>query len=262
MGPRWLLAPAFLLLVLPAVLAHADDLGLEQAISGQALTGILIAAGIVAVTTIVALRWKSAGEGAKWAMFLLISVPVLAATLYSAGSTIYVNRLSETKGPVHWHTDFEIWNCGTLVDLKDPVGFLNRIGTPTLHEHNENRIHIEGVLVHTSDASLAEFFRVIGGSLTLRSLAVPTNEGILTLAAGGRCPDGSEGVLQAFRHHVVEGRVVQEKLPFFLDYIPAPHSGVPPGDCLIIEFGPERDRTDHLCASYRAAISRGDVHGG
>ena len=51
----------------------------------------------------------------------------------------------------------------------------------------------------------------------------------------------------------------QTKLENFENYILSPYAYVPPGDCIIIEFDVEKDKTDKICESYTVAIERGDL---
>ena len=44
-------------------------------------------------------------------------------------------------------------------------------------------------------------------------------------------------------------------------YIISPYSAVPKGDCVIVEFGPMRDRTDKVCKSYQVAEKIGKLKG-
>jgi len=204
----------------------------------------------------------------KWILFLGIVIPVVLSTVYAASVTVYLNMISETRGPVHWHADFEIWNCGKKVDIIDPTGLSNRMGTPLFHEHDDDRIHIEGVIVEKDDVNLAEFFHVIDGVLTEHSLQVPTDHGSVLLRDGDMC-NGDEGFLQVFLYRVLNPDAPQEtgfmyeqvKLDDFSTYIVAPHAYVPPGDCLIIELGPEKNHTEKICETYEVAIQKGDLIG-
>jgi hypothetical protein len=267
MCARWMFAVVMLLLAAPLVLGHEapvphveyDD-GKEAQVLSRAFTIMIIAGLIVVVCTALAMIFhERRGPRTNWLLFLGIALPTIFATAFSAGSTIYLNVQSETRGPVHWHADFEIWVCGRHVDLKSPAGLANRIGTSTLHEHGDNRIHVEGVLHTRRGAELGRFFHVVGGLMSPTTLAVPTDEGLVEATNGDLCPDGQPGRIQVFRHTVRNGRIVQEKLARPSQYVLAPYSLVPPGDCLIIEFGPERPYTDRLCMSYRAAIARGSA---
>ena len=156
-----------------------------------------------------------------------------------------------------------IWNCGQEVNLKDPTGGLtNRIGTTLLHEHNDKRIHVEGVVQHAEDASLGAFFNVIGGELTENSVIIPTNAGQLPLTNGSVCPDGAEGNVQVFVYQTdADGFYSQKKIIDPQNYQISPFTTVPAGDCVIIEFGPEKDKTDHLCRSYEVAKETGQLKG-
>jgi hypothetical protein len=239
-------------------------------IKHQALQIIYGAAALVALFTVLALTHKKdkwPRPFVKWILFLGIALPVVVATLWSAGTTIYVNTQSETGGPVHWHADVEIWDCGEMVDIIDPTGLSNRVGSPVFHEHNDNRIHVEGVVSDYADVSLSEFFRLIDGELHGGHLIVPTDNGVLDVEDGDVC-DGGEGEVQVFLYRVtnpdekVEWAYTQEKLERFDDYLFAPYSTVPPGDCLIVEFDVPKEQTDKLCSSYELAMQLGEMHGG
>jgi len=228
----------------------------------------VIAAFIVSTILIfIAIRSKDkASEHTKAFLFFTIAAVVILATLYSAGSTIYVNVISETKGPVHWHADFEIWNCGEKVDIVDPTGFSNRIGTPTYHEHGDDRVHVEGVVMKLPDVDLHTFFNVIGGSLKNNRISLPTNNGVFEAKDGDLC-NGQPGKLQAFVYKIEnpddrrDWTYTQIKIEDFSNYILNPFSNIPPGDCIIIEFDREKDSTDKLCVTFEVAIQRGELSG-
>ncbi len=202
----------------------------------------------------------------KQILFVGIAVPTLIATIVLAYATVYLNVVSETKGPVHWHADFEIWKCGEKIDLKDSTGFTNRIGTPVFHEHGDDRIHVEGVLIDKNDANLGRFFNVTGGVLTQEKMRMPTNTGFVEATNGESC-NGVPGKLQVFLFHIInpeqdkEWVYAQKKLGHFDNYVLSPYSLVPPADCIIVEFGPEKEKTTNLCETYRIAESRGELHG-
>jgi hypothetical protein len=263
----------FLLFLVLIVFASAheeavSDYGLR--LHEQALNVVIVAAVIVVGALIAASYAKSISEKRKWVLFLVIVITVLIATIYSAGTTIYLNVISETGGPVHWHADFEIWNCGESVDLITPTGLSNRVGTPVYHEHNDNRLHTEGVVVKRSDVDLHEFFEVTGGVLTNDYLRMPTDDGVVEIKNGDDC-NGQPGKLQAFVYQVENAYasqnkdfiVTQTKVENFSDYILSPYINVPPGDCIIIEFDEEKSRTDKLCETYNVALHNGEmvIHG-
>ncbi len=205
----------------------------------------------------------------KKILFAGIAIPAIAATVALAYATVYLNVASETQGPVHWHADYEIWKCGEKLDLKNPEGFTNRIGTPVFHEHGDARIHVEGVLIDKNDANLGRFFNVTGGLLAQEKMRVPTDAELVEAANGETCSGtGAPGKLQVFLLQVTnpeqakEWMYEQKKLEHFDDYVPAPYAYVPPGDCIIVEFGEEKETTDKVCESYTTAIERGELRGG
>ncbi len=279
---KWvILAIIFLISVIPYTLAdHGEDEQVNEMtdesinvsditsiITSRTISAALIGTFLVLFFCILAGLLKEESESMKWTFFILIVIVTLGVTFYITASTLFLNSLSITKGPVHWHTDFQMFACGNKINLKDPTGFSNRIGTPIFHEHNDFRIHIEGVIINYHDVDLGNFFRVVGGQLTNEQIIIPTNDGELAFKNGDLC-DGAPGSWQAFLIKTVnpdapkgEMRYSQQKLENFENYIPAPHAYIPPGDCVILEFGPEKQRTKHICESYEAAERRGDILG-
>jgi hypothetical protein len=226
----------------------------------------LLAFGTVslAILAAISLKAKSLSEENKKLLFIAIIFVTLIPTIVMAVSTVYVNTISSSGGPVHWHSDIEIYSCGKELDIKDPEGTLsNKIGSPTLHEHNDKRIHLEGVVMEPLDASLGNFFRVIGGSIDESSVSAPTNDGVMTLNSGDYCPDNTMAQLQVFAYSVdEEGYYYQEKLERPQDFVIGPFSTVPEGNCIIVEYEAPKERTDRLCRSYKVAEEIGKVKGG
>lgn len=249
-------------------IAHDETSRLDEGVKlkNQAMSAIMITSILVTALVILAIISKRKLHNHKQMLFLLMIIPIIAATLYTAGTTIYLNQISLTKGPVHWHADFEIWDCGKKIDFLNPRGLSNRIGTPVFHEHNDFRIHVEGVVVNKEDISLKKFFKVLGGTLTKNAVAIPTNDGIVFLQEGDLC-NGKSGNIQVFVYKIInpeeQGNWIykQEKVEDYYDYILSPYSNIPPGDCIIIEFAKEKEKTDKICTSYEAAIKRGELHG-
>lgn len=149
---------------------------LEHTISQMSSNSVLWASLILAVLLIIGALTRERVPKLKAPIFILSSINVIAVTLFLIGSTVYLNVNSSSGGPVHWHADLEIWACDQELELRDPTGRLsNKIGTATLHEHNDTRIHLEGVVVEERDASLGKFFYVIDGNLTDSNVVVPVN---------------------------------------------------------------------------------------
>lgn len=258
------------LLAVPMAYAHGEEgessmAGIDEYLVEMSINSVIIGSIIVAALTIYAIfRKGKKSEDMKWALFLGISIPVVFITVVMAGGTIYLNMISSTGGPVHWHADFEVWNCGESLDLEDPTGIENRIGSPVFHEHDDFRIHVEGVVVEEPDVDLHAFFDVIGGYVSTDMISMPTNDGMVDIRNGDLCR-GQPGTLQAFLYRVENPDdlknwvYTQEKIENFPEYVLAPYSTVPPGDCLIIEFDEPKEFTDKVCETYRIAIDKGEL---
>lgn len=255
-----------LLVLIPLAMAHTDAAEDSSVILKQQALAVLGIAGlIITIMTILSVvldHHKT--EKAKWLLFLGILLPALFATIFIAATTLYVNIISTTNGPVHWHADFEIWHCDQQLDIIDPTGLTNRKGTSTFHEHGDNRIHLEGVPINLKEYTLHHFFEVIGGELTEQMLRVWTDKGMVTINNGESCR-GQPGMLQVFLYtselNQGQWQLQQQKLEYPASYLLHPHTQVPPGDCLIIEFAEEKQQTEHLCGSYRRALEEGELHG-
>lgn len=247
------------------VLAHEGEEVIEKAapslgevIRGNSLKFSLAALVIILVLSLVALFFKNPSEKIKYLLFGLIVTAVLANTLYLVGSTIYLNQVSATKGPVHWHADYEVWQCDKELELEDPKGLSNKVGSETVHEHNDKRMHFEGVMEDLRHGSLGHFFKEVGGSLDSEHFSMPTHEGMTTLESSQTCQD-QQAKLQVFVYKTNGKTFSQQKLDKPQDYIISPHSQVPPGDCVIIELDQEKEKTDKICNFYQVAVKKGEL---
>jgi hypothetical protein len=223
-----------------------------------------VAGGIVLLAVALALAGRQWSEGAKKILFSAIISAAIGGTLVLGGITVIETVQSETKGPVHWHADFVIVKCGETLNLVDPTGLSNRIGNPVVHEHGDDRIHVEGTVLDYSQVTLAAFFRVIGGGMTETSLIVPTQEyGLVELQNGEHCAGGDRARLQTFVYQVAaDGVLRQTKLTGFEapNYVLSPETNVPPGDCVVIEFSDqELATTDKLCRFHQIAVEKGEL---
>lgn len=236
-------------------------LTIDEAIRLNSINYTLISLGILFVLLILSVLIKQKSEILNYLLFGGIALVILANSIYLVASTLYLNNISTSKGPVHHHADFEIWDCGKALDLVNPEGWSNKIGTSTYHEHNDKRLHIEGVIVKDSDVNLGRFFEVIGGELTNTSIIVPTIGNVTSRKTGDLCENGEVGELQVFLFKTNEEAksFTQQKLADFPNYVITPFSQVPPGDCLIIEFGASKDRTDKLCEQYEVKKMKGEI---
>lgn len=236
---------------------------LDEVIASASSNLVISAFLIIAVFVILTVLIKEKGEILKKMLFGGIVLPVIIVTIFLIGSTIYLNLSSATGGPVHWHADFEIWNCGQKVDLVDPEGLSNKVGTATFHEHNDNRIHVEGVVINRSDASLENFFKFIGGEFNSDSLKIETTQGLLNIHDGDLCPNDQRGSLQTFLYATKNGTFNQIKLKNPQDYIISPYGSIPPGDCIIIEFDSTlKEKTAKLCDSYKLQLEKEEIKHG
>lgn len=234
---------------------------LDEIIRANSIQFSLIAAGLLLFLTVLSIILRQRGAALKYLLFGGIVLVVLINTIYLIGSTVYLNQLSQTSGPIHWHADFEIWHCGQAVNIKDPEGFSNKVGEAVTHEHNDKRMHFEGVLLNLNDASLKHFFKALGGDMDNQHLTIPTNQGTLKLQDGDVCPNGDRARLQVFVYQTQNNIYSQQKIANPQNYIISQHSNVPAGDCVIVEFGLNKDQTEHLCQSYLVAKEAGKIHG-
>ncbi|MCI0533027.1 hypothetical protein L0Y49_02285, partial [bacterium] len=243
-------------------LADADDKGaIEDRIKDRSVSFAIISGIIIFILSILAFVTRCdtgvcSVETFKKILFGLFIIFTIAPTLYFAGGTIYLNIISDSKGPVHWHLDFRIFKCGEEIRLAGPSEFLsNKVGTATFHHHDDMRIHVEGVVVDIYDYELRDFFSVIGGALDEDSFTIPAETGAIQISNGETCPSGGRGEWQAFLYSLDEnGRALQRKLSPFSTYIMSPEANIPPGDCVIFEFGPLINRTEHICPFYEKSL--------
>lgn len=224
-----------------------------------ALFYLFLAVDALFILTVVVLWLHPKKERVKRLFFGLYLVIVLGATLYLVYYTISKNLASITMGPVHWHAQFEVYACGEKIELEDPSGWSNKVGTDLLHEHNDNLIHVEGVVNNRGSVTLGEFFKVAGGEMTNRTLTVVTNDPPGVVKTYYEC-NGQQGNLNVFVIKTIDQQVKQEKLTDPANYVISPYSQVPPGDCIIIEFNGEKERTDKLCSGYTSLEAKGELN--
>ena len=218
-------------------------------------------------------------------IYTLILVAVIVPTITLVASTVYLNTQSYQGGPVHWHADIEFWACGNELELRDPSGALsNKIGSPTLHEHDDKRIHLEGVPITEKDASLGKFMKTVGGDIDRNNLVLPVNKDnvfendydgdgkftdlnylindrFITDGFNGKvakfqsgktgCASTEPAEVQVFRYSMVGDKTYEQtKVSKPEDLIITGDSNVPPGDCIIVEYDIPKDFTDKLCEQY------------
>lgn len=267
---------------------------LEQQVTSLGSKTVLYASVILLAATVLSALLKKKSNPVKIALFSIMAITLVGSTVLLFGSTIYLNTNAESKGPVHWHSDIEFWACGAEVELRNPHGTLsNKIGTATYHEHNDKRIHLEGVVVKKSeDAGIVKFMRVTDGFIQPDAVAIPLNDKedewfvsgdqldgdkqnyanadqlkkyvktadkgpVLQLSNGQKCA-GNKAELQVFvySYNKSDKTYSQRKLSDATSYQLRDESVVPPGDCVIVEFDSPKDRTDKLCRQYGVRDSK------
>lgn len=171
----------------------------------------------------------------KTIFFWTIVFVVVTMTLYLFITTFFTNIHSATKGPVHWHADFEILICGEKQELPEAEFLENKIGTQALHHHNDYRIHVEGTVKELEDVSLDAFFHAIGGDIGETYISLLQEDGTVEhWQNGDYCPNGKKGIVNAF---VQQGDSTEWKeIEDIPSYIISPEVDVPPGDRIKIVF--------------------------
>lgn len=280
-----------------SLFAAAETTDLESSLGSWGVRTVAVASILIVGLLLYSARQKRMKNKKKKALFGSITGVIVLTTVFLFATTIYINSISDSRGPVHWHTDIEFWACGTEVELRDPKGALsNKIGSPTYHEHNDKRIHLEGVVVKKEyDASLEKFMDVTGGEISTERLIIPTNQvfeenepdgdavsgpldakqyhkelnsgWVIDVSNGQTCGDEPAEV-QAFvyTYNKDNDTYSQTKLADPARYIMRDESVVPPGDCVIVEFAPPMEKTDKLCLQFgirdnaRCEAYSGGVH--
>lgn len=181
--------------------------------------------GVLAL--IIVLFNKKMNDAFKKIIYLLLVALVAVVTLYLVLTTLHLNMISMTKGPVHWHADFEILVCNNEIRLSEPKGLSNKQGVDLMHAHNDNRIHVEGVILDERQASLGAFFYAVGGSLASDGLKVPTDDGLIAMHDGDKCNE-KPAKLYVF----VNGNLVENPAAYEISH----YEKVPPGDRIKFVF--------------------------
>ncbi len=243
-----LLSILFLLILPLTTMAHEEENEVARLSENFApIDAVLLTTAIIVLALLASFAFRHKHKHAKKVLFLLIAIPTITTSIYLAADTIHLNLISDTGGPVHWHADFQLWACGERISMQGPESaFDNKVGTPVFHHHDDDRIHVEGVLVSKSDAELHSFFETIGGTLTDELVEIKDRSGnLVSYRNGDLCSDGNPGVLKFY----VNGKLDSNKS----DHILAPYEVVPPGDCIIIDFSPgEEGTTEKVCESVEA----------
>ncbi len=143
--------------------------------------------------------------------YLWIGITIIVLVAFAIGvGYLYLNKPETyTQGEVHWHAFLDITLCGQHKDLPlaeegDKVHGKNYRGIHLLHTHDDNTIHIEGVVQKKEDIALGLFFDAIGVTFDKDKLFEYKN--------GDLCPDGKQGMLKMY--------VNDQPRTDFRDYVP------------------------------------------
>lgn len=123
---------------------------------------------------------------------LIIGMIIAGGYLLFKSSVKHLPAQTYTPAPVHWHALVDIAICGQKRDL--PKGASGEIGTPLLHSHNDNTIHVEGRVVRPEDIMLGKFFDVIGVPFDKDRIMEKKNDDV--------CPNGQPGTVKMFVNNV------------------------------------------------------------
>lgn len=98
-------------------------------------------------------RMRRMGLKSIW---LLIGLVVVGGVVW-----VVMNREpSYSGGVVHWHASIHVYICGVERPLPT-TGSGDHVGNALLHHHNDQTIHVEGVVPREEDISLGAFFDAI-----------------------------------------------------------------------------------------------------
>jgi len=261
----------------PSATSTLASTDLAKSVSDLSVAVVAAAAAMLMVLIVAAIVTRERWPKFKAPLFTLIVLVIAASTLTLSGASAYLSTSSPTGGPVRWSAEYQLWACGNQLELRDSKSLLtNHVGTPTLYEKNDSRIHFDGTPVNLpKDVSLGTFMQVVGGEISDDSLVVPLNDGasfvgtprspeqiqpnIATSKAGsyarfisGQACGDQTAYVQTFVYQRDAGTNTyhQFKVQSPADYEMSHTADVPPGDCIIMEFAPPKDKTDHLCPGY------------
>src|SRR5262245_53778686 len=91
---------------------------LDEVIASISLKVVAIAFLVLLIVALISLAVKRPTHKLKLWLFLIIASTTIASSFFLAASTIYINTVSSSGGPVHWHADYEVWHCGREIELE------------------------------------------------------------------------------------------------------------------------------------------------
>lgn len=250
-------------------------LDLQASLGSLSVTATVVGGGLLLAFIALALIFEKRTTALKIPIFTAICVVVIATTSTLAFCASYLATQSPAGGMAHWQARYQIWVCGNRLELRDPQTFVsNKIGSASLHEHNDSIIHLEGTpSALPYDFSLGKFMAAVGGAISNNSLVVPVNDSgyfvagnapapeltepyvhtdptgtVASVASGDPCGDQT-AAMQAFayRYNESTNAYQQTKIADIAAYEPSHATKASRSDCIIIEFGPYTPSTTHTC---------------
>src|SRR5258708_21154284 len=94
-----------------------DLTNLEEVISQTSGILIFVAFWVLLLLALTSTQIKHPHSAIKKLLFFSIVGIVLLTTLFLAGSTLYLNAVSKSHGPIHYHADIQIYKCGSEIFL-------------------------------------------------------------------------------------------------------------------------------------------------
>lgn len=253
---------------------------------------IIVTASLLLVLAITSIAIFSGRDASlKKSLFNLCVAVIAVSTTTLVWLNLYLYSKISNPGLASWNAGIEFWVCDVEVEIENPSWFkADRIGSSKIYEADDKKIHVNGLISDSgAEATLGSFMRSIGGSISEKSFTLPIDKkqvedevdgdnvdigGIknierfvrigsdgrytLTASNGMPCVDGKKTALQVFAYSYdkINGTYSQEKLSDPNSYIISPERDVPPGDCLIIEYGQVKDTTERLCREYAKRDSK------
>ncbi len=264
------------------VYAENPGLGEDVASTSQRIVGGSIL--LLFILMAIAVLARNSSEKFKFILFTMMATVMAGSTLMLATSSIYLNTNSDSNGLTKRQAGIEFWVCGNEINLIDPSGISNKVGSSTLYEQNDKLVYVEGVVVNENiDGTLGKFMHEVGGAVLGDALIIPVNpdgsifatdtdsngpanpysseaEKFLTLSGNSRYVKtlngqfcGTQaGEVQIFVYNFDEdaNTYEQTKIERPQEYVFADEKSVPPGDCVIVEFDTQKEQTDKLCYEY------------
>lgn len=261
-----------------------DSTGLSEDVASTSLRIVGGSALILFVLMAISVLDRGKTEKIKQVLFVMMATVIVGSSLMLATSTVYLYANSDSAGLTNRQAGLEFWVCGNEINLIDPSGISNRVGSSTLFERNDKLVHVEDVVeTEVADASLGKFMSVVGGAVVDDALVIPVNpdgsiystvqdgdgpsspdpseaDKFLALSGtsryiktldGQQC-QGQDALVQVFvySYDSETNTYEQTKLDNPRDYVFRNETTVPPGDCVIVEFDGFKQKTDKLCQEY------------